>query len=50
MVFGVYIYIYIYIYIKGKINLLIQTINISIDPIYKLLKIIDDKTIFMLIA
>ena len=38
------------ILLKGKIILLIQTCNRSIDPRYKLLKTINDETIFKLIA
>ena len=39
-----------FFFFKGKIILLIQTGNRSINPIYKLLKTIKDEAIFMLIA
>ena len=40
------IFIFISIVLKGKIILLIQTCNKSIDPKYKLLKTIKDETIY----
>ena len=40
----------IFFFLEEKINLLIQTYNRSIEPTYKLLKTINDETIFKLIV
>ena len=39
-----------FFFLEEKINLLIQTYNRSIEPTYKLLKTINDLTIFRLVV